>query len=49
MNRRTVRALADVDPVAIADSRAILAGNEHAMIVEAGLRGPGRSLSLIHI
>jgi len=34
----------DVDPVAIAHSRAILAGNEHAVIVEADLREPGKIL-----
>jgi hypothetical protein len=35
----------DVDPVAIAHSRAILAGNENATIVEADLRGPEKILA----
>jgi hypothetical protein len=35
----------DVDPVAIAHSRAILAGNENATIIEADLRGPEKILA----
>jgi hypothetical protein len=38
-------AYADVDPVAIAHSRAILAGNENAAIIEADLREPGKILA----
>jgi hypothetical protein len=35
---------ADVDPVAVADSRAILAGNPGAVVIEADLREPGSIL-----
>jgi SAM-dependent methyltransferase len=35
----------DVDPVAIAHSRAILAGNENAMIIDADLRDPEKILT----
>ena len=37
-------AYVDVDPVAIAHSRAILAGNENAAVLEADLREPGMIL-----
>jgi hypothetical protein len=37
-------AYVDVDPVAIAHSKAILAGNDHAAIVEADLREPEKIL-----
>jgi hypothetical protein len=36
---------ADIDPVAIAHSRAILAGNENAAIIEGDLREPGAILT----
>ncbi len=35
----------DIDPVAIAHSRAILAGNENATIIDADLREPGKILA----
>jgi SAM-dependent methyltransferase len=36
---------AEVDPIAIAQSQALLAGNEHAAIIEADLREPERILT----
>ena len=36
---------ADIDPVAIAHSRAILAGNRNAAVIEADLREPGKILA----
>jgi hypothetical protein len=36
---------ADVDPVAIAHSKAILAGNENAAIIDADLRDPEKILA----
>ena len=36
---------ADIDPVAIAHSKAILAGNEHAAIIDADLREPEKILA----
>jgi hypothetical protein len=35
----------DVDPVAVAHSRAILAGNENALIIDADLREPGKIIA----
>ena len=36
---------ADIDPVAIAHSRAILAGNRNAIIIDADLREPEKLLA----
>ena len=36
---------ADIDPVAVAHSQAILAGNQHAAVIEADLREPGTILA----
>ena len=36
---------ADIDPVAIAHSKAILAGNDNATVIEADLRKPGKVLA----
>jgi hypothetical protein len=36
---------ADIDPVAVAHSRAILAGNQHAAVITADLRDPGQILA----
>jgi SAM-dependent methyltransferase len=38
-------AYVDVDPVAIAHSKAILAGNQHAAVIDADLRDPQRILA----
>jgi S-adenosyl methyltransferase len=38
-------AYVDVDPVAIAHSKAILAGNENTMVIQADLRDPARILA----
>jgi SAM-dependent methyltransferase len=36
---------ADIDPIAVAHSKAILAGNQNAAIIEADLREPGKILT----
>jgi SAM-dependent methyltransferase len=38
-------AYADIDPVAVAHSKALLAGNENAAIIESDLRDPAKILS----